>query len=163
MQTTVVYPGTFDPLTYGHLDLINRAAKLFPKVYVAIAAAHHKKPLFSLAERVELLEKTVSHHSNVVVMGFQGLLLELMQAHHIRVILRGVRAVSDFDYEFQLASVNRAMQSDIESVFLMPSEKYQYLAASFVREIASLGGDVKPFVPDIVRVAMENKFVEPAP
>lgn len=161
MQTTVVYPGTFDPLTYGHLDVIDRAAKLFPKVYVAIAAAHHKKTLFSLAERVALVEKTVAHYTNVVVIGFEGLLLELMQAHHIRVILRGVRGVSDFDYEFQLARVNRAMQGDIESVFLMPSEQYQHLAASFVREIASLGGDIRPFVPDLIRVAMENKFIEP--
>ncbi len=118
MQTTVVYPGTFDPLTYGHLDVIQRAAKLFPKVYVAIASAYHKTPLFSLKERIELVEKSLSEFSNVVVVGFEGLLVEFMRAHHIRVIVRGVRVVSDFDYECQLANINRDMDPEIEQVTL---------------------------------------------
>lgn len=160
MKTTAVYAGTFDPITYGHVDLIERASRLFKSVVVGIAENPQKKPLFSLEERVALTAGILKKFSNVQVSGFNGLLLDFAKAHEANVILRGLRTVTDFEYEFQLASMNRHMNPEIESLFLMPSENYMYISSSLVREIASLGGDVKGFVPDAVLKALEKKFAK---
>src|SRR5689334_8572049 len=143
-----VYPGTFDPITFGHIDLVERASRLFDKVIVAIAANPKKKPLFSLEERRELAAQALSRYKNVKIEGFDSLLLDYVKQEKAGVILRGLRAVADFDYEFQLASMNRFLNPDIESMFLMPAEKYMYISASLVREIALLKGDISGFVPE---------------
>lgn len=158
MKNIAVYPGTFDPITYGHIDLIDRAARLFDRVIVAVAANSAKTPLFSLAERVSLVEQVMSHHQNVEVQGFESLLTDFAKQHGASIILRGLRAVSDFDYEFQLASMNRKLASKIESLFLMPAENFSYVSSRLVREIASLGGDVKEFVPEVVLKALHKKL-----
>jgi len=158
MKNVAIYPGTFDPITYGHIDLIERAARMFDKVIVAIASNPKKQPVFDLTERVELVSEILSHHKNVVVKGFEGLLTDFADQHGANIILRGLRAVSDFDYEFQLAGMNRRLAPNIESLFLMPAEKYTYLSSSFVREIASLGGDVSQFVPKLIVAALTKKF-----
>lgn len=158
MKNTAVYAGTFDPITYGHVDLIDRASRIFDRVIIAVAASPNKQPLFSLDERVDLAAKVLSQYQNVTVHGFDSLLLEFAKEHGANVILRGLRAVADFDYEFQLASMNRFMNPDIESMFLMPSEKYMYISSSIVREITKLGGDVSGFVPPLVVKALESKY-----
>ena len=158
MKNIAVYAGTFDPITFGHIDLVERASRIFDQVIIAIAASPNKKPLFSLEERVELSKSALKHHQNIMVSGFDTLLLEFAKQHNANVILRGLRAVADFDYEFQLAGMNRSMNPDIESMFLMPAEKYTYISSSFVREIASLGGDVSGFVPALVVNALKEKF-----
>lgn len=158
MKNIAVYPGTFDPITYGHIDLIERASRMFEQVIVAIAVNSNKKPLFSLDERVDLATQALLEHKNVKIEGFDTLLTEFMQARGANIILRGLRAVSDFDYEFQLAGMNRNLAPNIETLFLMPGEKYSYVSASFVREIASLGGDVKQFVPQNVVKALDKKY-----
>jgi len=158
MKNIAVYAGTFDPITHGHVDLVDRAARIFDKVIVAIAASPNKKPLFSLEERVELTSKVLTGQANVEVLGFNNLLLDFAKQHEANVILRGLRAVADFDYEFQLASMNRFLNQDIESMFLMPAEKYMYISSSIVREIASLGGDVSGFVPPLVAAALQKKY-----
>lgn len=152
----VVYPGTFDPLTNGHLDLIERAARLFDHVIVAIAASEKKKPLFSLERRVALTQVAVAHLSNVEVQGFDKLLAFYCQEQKANVLLRGLRAVSDFEYEFQLANMNRNLDKTIETVFLTPSEHLSFISSSLVREISSLGGDVTPFVPPNVLAALRE-------
>jgi pantetheine-phosphate adenylyltransferase len=157
MKNIAVYPGTFDPITFGHIDLIERAARMFDRVIVAIAVNENKKPVFSLDERVELASQVLKPHSNVEVTGFSTLLTNFAKEHGANIILRGLRAVSDFDYEFQLAGMNRRLAPQIESLFLMPAEKYTYISSSFVREIASLGGDVTQFVPEIVVTALTKK------
>ncbi|OGT36961.1 MAG: pantetheine-phosphate adenylyltransferase [Gammaproteobacteria bacterium RIFCSPHIGHO2_12_FULL_37_14] len=157
MQNTAVYPGTFDPITYGHTDLIERASHIFDRIIIGIATSPNKKPLFSLEERIELVTSTV-HNPNVEVLGFDNLLLDFAKQHRANVILRGLRAVADFDYEFQLASMNRFMHPDIETIFLMPAEKYMYISSSLVREIAALKGDVTGFVPGIVVQALHKKY-----
>ncbi|MHB1949764.1 MAG: pantetheine-phosphate adenylyltransferase [Gammaproteobacteria bacterium] len=157
MKNIAVYPGTFDPITFGHIDLIERAARMFENVIVAIAANAKKQPVFTLQERVELASQVLSHHSNVKVLGFENLLTDFAYEHGANIILRGLRAVSDFDYEFQLAGMNRCLAPNIESMFLMPAENYTYLSSSFVREIASLGGDVAQFVPEVVVAALNKK------
>lgn len=157
MKNIVVYPGTFDPITFGHIDLVGRAARMFDKVIIAIASNSNKKPLFTLQERVDLA-KEVLKINNVAVMGFENLLTEFMQSQGATIILRGLRAVSDFDYEFQLAGMNRQLAPEIESLFLMPADKYTYISASFVREIASLGGDVAKFAPEPVVQALRKKY-----
>lgn len=158
MSQCVVYPGTFDPITLGHIDLIQRASRLFGKVVVAIAAGVHKKPFFTVLERVEMAEQVLSACDNVEVSGFSGLLLDMMHAMNAKVILRGLRAVSDFDYEFQLAGMNRKIDPEVESLFLMPAEQYTYISSSFVREIAQLGGDVSKFVPPLVAERLYAKL-----
>jgi pantetheine-phosphate adenylyltransferase len=158
MKRSVVYPGTFDPVTYGHIDLVERAAKLFDEVIVAIAAGVHKKPFFTVEERVAMAEEVFSGCDNVQVCGFTGLLLDFVHEKNAGVILRGLRAVSDFDYEFQLAGMNRRMDPAVESLFLMPAESYTYISSSFVREIAQLGGEVRDFVPETVATNLHRKL-----
>jgi pantetheine-phosphate adenylyltransferase len=154
----VVYPGTFDPVTNGHTDLILRASRLFDQVIVAVAVDTGKEPLFSIDERVNLLETALGAHDNVEVVPFKGLLVEFTRRLGVRVIMRGLRAVSDFEYEFQLAGMNRRMAPDIETLFLTPAETYSYISSSLVREIARLGGDVSTFVAPAVKAALHERF-----
>jgi len=156
----VVYPGTFDPITNGHVDLVERASRLFDNVVVAIAASRKKNPLFTLEERVDMSIEVLKHIDNVEVMGFDILLANFVRQQKAHGVLRGLRAVSDFEYEFQLANMNRALLPDMESLFLTPSEHLSYISSSLVREIASLGGDVSNFVPAIVQKALIEKFAE---
>jgi pantetheine-phosphate adenylyltransferase len=158
MQTTAIYPGTFDPITNGHLDLIVRASRLYHKVIVAVAVNRGKAPLFSLEERVSLVKAVVSEFSNVEVIGFDNLLVECAKQQGANVILRGLRAVSDFEYEFQLAGMNRRLAPELETVFLTPAEQYEFISSSMIREIAQLNGDVSCFVPDLVHQSLINKF-----
>lgn len=157
-MTIAIYPGTFDPVTNGHVDLIARSASMFEHVIVGIAANKNKAPLFSLEERVDLVKQAVGFLPNVSVVGFAGLLVDCAATHGAQVVLRGLRAVSDFEYEFQLAWMNRRLSSQLETLFLTPSEQYAFLSSSMIREIAKLGGDVSGFVPDIVRTALHTKF-----
>ncbi|OUR74434.1 pantetheine-phosphate adenylyltransferase [Methylophaga sp. 41_12_T18] len=159
MATTAIYPGTFDPITNGHVDLIHRASKLFDKVIVAIAINPGKAPTFSLAERVDLAEQTLTELENVEVCGFEGLLVDVAKQKKADVILRGLRAVSDFEHEFQLASMNRKMEPDVETLFLTPAEQFSYISSSLVREIAALGGDVSDFVAPCVSQALTIKLL----
>ena len=159
MNTSVViYPGTFDPLTNGHVDLVQRAARLFDRVIVSIAFSAKKTPLFSLEERVHLCREVLTGLGNVEVTGFDNLLTDFVRSQGARCVLRGLRAVADFEYEFQLANMNRAMWPEFESVFLTPSEHLSFISSSLVREIASLHGDVSPFVPPPVAAALAAKF-----
>jgi len=155
-----IYPGTFDPLTNGHADLIVRAAKLFDKVVVAIAESPHKQPTFALAERIELAESVLAGHrvDNVEVVGFSDLLAHFVKGRGAGVILRGLRAVSDFEYEFQLASMNRHLIREAETVFLTPAEEYSFISSSLVKEIARLGGDVSQFVDERVAAALKRHY-----
>jgi pantetheine-phosphate adenylyltransferase len=158
MNQTAIYAGTFDPITFGHIDLIERAATIFNRIIVAVAASPNKQPLFSLAERVDLAAQVLSSYRNVEVAGFESLLHDFAKQKGATIILRGLRAVADFDYEFQLASMNRFLNPTIESLFLMPAEKYMYISSSMVREIAALGGEVSGFVPPLVVQALLKKF-----
>jgi pantetheine-phosphate adenylyltransferase len=155
---TVVYPGTFDPITNGHIDLVERACRLFDNVIVAVAASNRKNPLFTLDERVALAQETLAHVPNVTVCGFDILLVEFVRQQNAQAVLRGLRAVSDFEYEFQLANMNRALAPTMESIFLTPAEHLSYISSSIVREIAFLGGDVSKFVADPVKAALKLKF-----
>jgi pantetheine-phosphate adenylyltransferase len=155
---TVIYPGTFDPITNGHIDLAERAAKLFDHVVIAIAYSEKKTPLFSLEERVELCQQSLAHLDNIEVVGFSNLLIDFARSKNARCVLRGLRAVADFEYEFQLANMNRAMYPEFESVFLTPSEHLSYISSSLVREIAALNGDISAFVPTGVCDALHKKF-----
>lgn len=158
MPITAIYPGTFDPITNGHLDLIARATKLYRKVVVAVAVNRGKTPLFSLDERVDLVKAVTSEFPNVLVIGFDNLLVECAKQQGAHVILRGLRAVSDFEYEFQLAGMNRRLAPELETVFLTPAEQYEFISSSMIREIAQLNGDVSCFVPDLVQQSLINKF-----
>jgi pantetheine-phosphate adenylyltransferase len=151
-----VYPGTFDPITNGHTDLIERAARRFDKVIVAIHRSSSKQPAFSWEERIELASHVLEGMANVAVEGFEGLLVNFVRSHHAEVILRGLRAVSDFEYEFQLASMNRQLAPEIETLFMAPDDRYAYVSSSLVREIAALGGDVTPFVHAKVLAALKQ-------
>ena len=153
-KTRVIYPGTFDPITNGHIDLVSRAAKMFDEVVVAIAIGHHKNPVFSLEERVDLAQHSLSHLANVE---FDGLLVNFFHEQKATAVLRGLRAVSDFEYEFQLANMNRRLDSSFEAVFLTPSEQYSFISSTLVREIARLNGDVTQFVPQAVVEAFKRK------
>ncbi|MCY1396432.1 Phosphopantetheine adenylyltransferase [compost metagenome] len=153
-----LYPGTFDPITKGHGDLIERAARLFDEVIVAVAASPKKNPLFSLDKRVELAEAVTAHLPNVRVIGFSNLLAQFAQQQQANVLLRGLRAVSDFEYEFQLANMNRQLAPQVESLFLTPSEQYSYISSSLVREIAALGGEIGKFVHPVVAQALHERY-----
>ncbi len=155
---TVIYPGTFDPITNGHVDLMERAAKLFDRVVLAIAYSEKKSPLFSLDERIELSKQSLTHLENVEICGFTGLTTELAKSKDSHCVLRGVRGVVDFEYEQQLANMNRAMLPEFETVFLTPSESLSHISSSLVREIASMQGDVADFVPAPVLNALQTKF-----
>ena len=157
---TAVYPGTFDPITNGHIDLVARAARVFSKVVVAIAESPHKKPLLSLDERILLSRNELSGVENVEVLGFSNLLVEFVQQIGAGVLIRGLRAVSDFEYEFQLASMNRHLAPNVETLFLTPDEEYSFISSSLVKEIARLDGDVSEFVSEEVRQAMRRRFEE---
>lgn len=157
-QHTAIYPGTFDPITNGHSDLVHRAARLFDRVIVAVASSSDKAPVLPLAERIQLCKDALSDLENIEVCGFDSLLVDFMKEKGATVILRGLRAVSDFEYEFQLASMNRHLDTGIETVFLTPAEQYSYISSSLVREIARLGGDVSPFVPANVVAALRARF-----
>ena len=158
MQTTAIYPGTFDPITLGHTDLVCRAARLFERVIVAVAESTSKQAVFSLDERLAMARKVLTEYPNVEVCAFDGLLVEFARAKEATVILRGLRAVSDFEYEFQLAGMNRKLAPDIETLFLTPAEQYTYISSSLVREIATLGGDVAPFVHTGVMAELKKKL-----
>ena len=154
-----VYPGTFDPFTNGHKDLVQRAAtNIFDKVYVCVAAHSNKDTVFSLSERIELTRKSLINVDNVEVCGFDGLLVNFAKTLNAKVILRGLRVVSDFEYEFQMSSMNKKLNNDIESIFLTPSESYAFLSSSLVKEIAKLGGDISPFVSQDVKMALEKIY-----
>ena len=155
---SVIYPGTFDPITNGHVDLVERAARLFDRVVVAIAFSEKKTPLFSLEERVTLCRASLSHLDNVEVTGFNNLLIDFARSQGASCVLRGLRAVADFEYEFQLANMNRAMYPEFESIFLTPSEHLSYISSTLVREIAALNGDVSPFVPGPVNDAIRARY-----
>jgi pantetheine-phosphate adenylyltransferase len=152
-----VYPGTFDPITLGHQDLVRRAAALFDRVVVGIAASEAKRPFFPLDERMRLAREVLKPYRNVTVEGFRGLLMDFVRAQKAQVILRGLRAVSDFEYEFQMAGMNRNLYPDVETVFLTPAEQYQFISATIVREIATLGGDVSKFVQPLVVRALAQR------
>ena len=158
MNINAIYPGTFDPITNGHIDLVARASRIFDRVVVAVAESRNKTPLFSLTERVELARTTLGTLNNVEVIGFDTLLVDCAATHGASVILRGLRAVSDFEFEFQLAGMNRSLAPDLETIFLTPGEKYAFLSSSVIREIARLGGDVSSFVPELVRKTLLEKY-----
>jgi len=158
MTTTAVYPGTFDPMTRGHEDLVRRAAKLFDRLVVGVADSQSKRPFFTLTERVEIAKEVLGHYSNVEILGFHGLLKDFARTHEAKVIIRGLRAVSDFEYEFQMAGMNRYLMPDVETMFLTPSDQYQFISGSIVREIAQLGGDVSKFVFPSVEAWLGRKL-----
>ena len=158
MNVIAIYPGTFDPVTNGHLDIIERSSELFSSVIVTVARNYSKKPMFTTSERVAMITTSVKHLTNITVDSFEGLLVAYAKKKKATVIVRGLRAVSDFEYEFQMALTNRKLESKITTVFLMPHEKYTYLSSSLVREIASLGGDVSGFVPELVRERLKKKI-----
>lgn len=159
MGVIAVYPGTFDPITHGHTDLVQRGARLFDRFIVGVAAnpSPSKKPAFSLDERLELARSALNGADNVHVEAFSTLLVDFVLHHHAQVIVRGLRAVSDFEYEFQLASMNRQLRADIETVFLTPSEQYSFISSSLVREVAALGGDITRFVHPQVAEALKER------
>ncbi|OGT32075.1 MAG: pantetheine-phosphate adenylyltransferase [Gammaproteobacteria bacterium RIFCSPHIGHO2_12_FULL_35_23] len=157
-KNIAIYPGTFDPITNGHVSIINRASKLFDKVIIAIAKNEKKVPLFSLQERINLINEIFAGRKEIEVKGFDTLLVHFTKATHANIILRGLRAVSDFDFEFQLAGMNRSLDSNIETLFLTPDNHYTYLSSSLIREIASLKGDVNELVPANVAQALHKKF-----
>lgn len=154
----VVYPGTFDPITMGHEDIVRRAASLFSEVIVAVASNPGKKPFFDLSERVEMASHVLKDCPNVKVIGFSGLLMQFVQDQGARVVIRGLRAASDFEYEFQLAGMNRKLYPQVESVFLTPSEQFMFISSSLVREVAMLGGDVTQFVSTYIQTGINTKL-----
>lgn len=157
MTVKAIYPGTFDPITNGHTDLIERASKLFGEVIVGVAASPSKQPRFDLAQRVTMIEEVTRSLSNVTVVGFSGLLVDFAKSHQANVLIRGLRAVSDFEYEFQLANMNRRLSPELESVFLTPSEKNSFISSTLVKEVALHNGDVSQFVHPIVKKELDKK------
>ena len=158
MNITAIYPGTFDPVTNGHIDIIARAARLYHKVIVAVAVNSNKAPLFTIEQRVELLLQVTAEFENVSIIGFDNLLVDCARQQGANVILRGLRAISDFEYEFQLAGMNRRLSPELETMFLTPAEQYEFISSSMIKEIARLGGNVSEFVPDIVQHQLIEKF-----
>jgi len=157
MNQKAVYPGTFDPITLGHEDLVRRAAKLFDHVIVAVADSGAKRPFFTRDERVDMARRVLKDLKNVEVLGFSGLLMKFVRQHKARVVIRGLRAASDFEYEFQLAGMNRGLYPDVETMFLTPGEQHMFVSATIVREISILGGDVRNFVPPAVARRLKAK------
>ncbi|MFP8968145.1 pantetheine-phosphate adenylyltransferase [Pokkaliibacter sp. CJK22405] len=160
-MNTVIYPGTFDPITNGHADLVERASRLFDKVIVAVAASPRKRPLLPLEMRVDLVREVTEHLDNVSVCGFECLLTDLLKQKGATIILRGLRAVSDFEYEFQLANMNRVLAPQVESMFLTPAEQYSFISSTLVREVATLNGDISKFVHPSVAAAL-NRYLDKA-
>ena len=156
-RLTAVHPGTFDPMTLGHEDLMRRASRLFGRLIVAVAAGHHKRTMFTIAERLEIAQEIAAPCPNVEVVAFRGLLRDFVVEHGGKVVVRGLRAVSDFEYEFQMAGMNRQLMPDVETVFLTPSDQYQFVSGTFVREIATLGGDVSKFVAPSVLARLQAR------
>ncbi len=156
-RLTAVYPGTFDPMTLGHEDLMRRASRLFERLILAVAAGHHKQTMFTLTERMDIAKAVAERYENVEVMAFRGLLRDFVVAHEGKVVVRGLRAVSDFEYEFQMAGMNRQLMPDVETLFLTPSDQYQFVSGTFVREIATLGGDVSKFVSPSVLLRLQRR------
>lgn len=155
---TAIYPGSFDPLTNGHLDVLQRAAKLFDRVVVAVAKNESKSPLFSLEERLALMKPAIAPFKNVEAEIFDGLLVKYAARQNARAIIRGLRAVSDFEFEFQMALMNRKLDENIETIFMMPKETYTFISSRIIKEIAKLGGDISPFVPPHVEAALRKKL-----
>jgi len=158
MNITAIYPGTFDPISLGHTDLVHRAARLFDHVIVGVAYSYQKSTLFSLDERVSMTQHVLADIPNLQVLSFEGLLINFAQEQHASVLLRGMRAVSDFEFEFQLASMNRSLAPNIESLFLTPTEEYSFLSSTLIREVSRLGGDISKFVHPHVERALNKKF-----
>ncbi len=158
---TAVYPGTFDPMTLGHEDLMRRSAHLFDKLILAVAAGHHKRTMFTVAERLESATEIAKPYGNIEVIPFRGLLRDFVVANNGNVVVRGLRAVSDFDYEFQMAGMNRQLMPDVETLFLAPSDQFQFVSSTFVREIATLGGDVSKFVAPSVLARLKERVARP--
>jgi pantetheine-phosphate adenylyltransferase len=159
---TAVYPGTFDPMTLGHADLMRRASQLFDRLILAVAAGHHKRTMFSVDERLDMAKELAREYGNVEVIAFSGLLRDFVVDHGGKVVVRGLRAVSDFEYEFQMAGMNRQLMPDVETVFLTPSDQYQFVSGTFVREIAMLGGDVSKFVAPSVLARLQARVARKA-
>jgi pantetheine-phosphate adenylyltransferase len=157
MKQRAIYPGTFDPVTNGHIDIITRASRIFPELIVAVASNTTKRPFFSLEERIALVQQTVGDLPGVTVVGFDNLLIHFVEEQKAGIILRGLRAVTDFEYEFQLAGMNRKLSKQVETLFLTPSEDLMFISSSLVREIAALGGDISGFVPSVVAQALNSK------
>ena len=158
MMLRAVYPGTFDPITLGHQDLVRRAAGMFDEVILAVADSRAKRPFFTLEERVDMAKNVIGEYKNVTVTGFSGLLMQFAKKHNAKVVMRGLRAVSDFDYEFQLAGMNRNLFPEVESIFLTPAEQFLFISATLVREISVLGGDVSKFVSPHVEQCLKKKI-----
>ena len=158
MSQKAIYPGTFDPITKGHVDLIERACELFDSVVIAIAASEAKNPLFTLEERIEIAKKIFSDNKKIEVIGFSGLLVDLAKNNDAKILIRGLRVVADFEYEFQLATMNRSLAPDIESIFFTPKDTLIYVSSSLVKEIAQFGGNVERFVPKHIVSALDKKF-----
>jgi pantetheine-phosphate adenylyltransferase len=158
---TAVYPGTFDPMTLGHEDLMRRASRLFDKLLLAVAAGHHKRTMFTIAERLDIAREIARPYGNVEVVAFRGLLSDFVLQNGGNVVVRGLRAVSDFDYEFQMAGMNRHLMPEVETLFLTPSDQYQFVSGTFVREIATLGGDVSNFVAPTVLQRLRERVAQP--
>mgnify|MGYP001119064316 FL=1 len=159
-MTRAIYPGTFDPLTRGHEDLVRRAAKLFESLVVAVADSRGKNPIFSPDERLAIARETLNHYPNVEIVGFSGLLVNFVRQQKADVVIRGLRAVSDFEYEFQMAGMNRHLMPEVETIFMTPTDKYQFISGTLVREIALLGGDVSKFVAPSVQDWLRKKLVQ---
>lgn len=157
MGIGAMYPGTFDPITNGHLDLVYRAARLFDRVVIAVAASPNKVPMFTLEERIRMARTALADIPNITVDGYSGLTVDYVREQGLKVIIRGLRAVSDFEYEFQLATMNRHLRSEVETIFLTPAEEHIFVSSTFVREIGILGGDIAPFVPPVVAAALAEK------
>jgi len=157
MNKIAVYPGTFDPVTYGHLDVVERIASLYDKVYVSVAHSKQKKPLFSVSERVEMLKCSVKKFKNVEIEDFNGLVVDYAARKSARVVVRGLRMISDFEYEFQMALTNRKLNPDIETVFMMPNESYSYISSRLIKEAAYMGADLSAFVPENVQKKLKEK------
>ncbi|HLW05803.1 MAG TPA: pantetheine-phosphate adenylyltransferase [Azoarcus sp.] len=162
-EAIAVYPGTFDPFTRGHEDLVRRGSRMFDRIIVGVAHSRGKTPLFNLDERIEIAREVCAPYSNIEVAGFGGLLMDFLKANNARVILRGLRAISDFEYEFQMAGMNRKLYPDVETVFLTPGDEYMFISATMVREIARLGGDINKFVHPHIIERLKYKFASEQP